>query len=172
MVLYVPTNDSGEVDTVNNYNNTISESTIRNFRIRESKIDLIDSAYYTSAPSPTQILETPTPTPVTEQPVIQEIQSVTPVVIGGLETLICSYPWPCWEAISIAQCESGVNINGELDGVWAVSWTGTSYGLFQLNKIHVNKWPDFWENWMIPEWNVAHAFEMWSTSGWGPWDCW
>lgn len=53
----------------------------------------------------------------------------------------------------------------------AVSWTGTSFGLFQLNSIHAGRCPGFWENWDDPAWNTACAYSLWVEQGWAPWDC-
>ena len=54
----------------------------------------------------------------------------------------------------------------------AISWDGSSYGVMQLNSIHAYKWPDFWERWMEPEWNIAHAHELYLEQGFRPWSCW
>jgi hypothetical protein len=59
-------------------------------------------------------------------------------------------------------CESG----GRPDAVG-----GNNYGLFQLSDIHARAIPDFWEHWMIPEFNVAWAFGFYSDGGWSPWGC-
>ncbi len=87
----------------------------------------------------------------------------------GFEAIICSKPWPCSQAIEVASCESGLNRNGRLDGNWATN--GNNYGLFQINSIHANKWPDFFQDWMDPVKNTEWAFEIWSKSGWAPWEC-
>jgi hypothetical protein len=88
----------------------------------------------------------------------------------GLEAIVCSFPWPCEEAIAVAACESGVDANGRLDGNWAHSSTG--YGLFQINAVHAWRWPDFWEAWMDPYKNTAWAYEIWlDWGGWSAWTC-
>jgi len=53
-----------------------------------------------------------------------------------------------------------------------VSWTGESYGLFQINSIHAYRFVGFWERWMEPEYNTMMAYTLWSEQGWAPWDCW
>src|SRR3990172_6983656 len=89
--------------------------------------------------------------------------------LDGIEAIICSYVWPCGEALAVAACESGHGTDGRLDGAWAVG--GSSYGVFQINAIHAYRWPDFWEAWMIAERNVAWAYELWAEQGWRPWSC-
>jgi hypothetical protein len=87
----------------------------------------------------------------------------------GFEAIVCSKPWPCGEAIAVASCESGLDRNGRLDGNWATN--GNNYGLFQINGVHADLWPDFFENWMDPVKNTEWAYEIWSQSGWRPWSC-
>lgn len=83
-----------------------------------------------------------------------------------LGEIVASYPWPINEAFRIAECESGWNPE-------AVSWAG-SYGLMQL---HAATWasvfPDFWQRWADPLWNVATAWEIYKRAGYSfsPWDC-
>lgn len=60
-------------------------------------------------------------------------------------------------------CESG----GRPDAIGG----GSNYGLFQLNAIWAKRWPEFWQRWSDAAWNIAHAFELWTSSGWGPWGC-
>jgi hypothetical protein len=60
-------------------------------------------------------------------------------------------------------CESGGRPNA-IGG-------GSNYGLFQLNAIHARTMTGFWENWMVPEWNVAHAYGLYTARGWRPWAC-
>lgn len=112
------------------------------------------------------VMDTPTPTPVIETIITNNN------VEGYLEKLICSYPWPCEEALYVARCESGVDdFTGLLDGQNATN--GFSYGVFQLHAdTHAKFILDFWEHWMIPEFNVAWAYGIWSDGGWKQWDCW
>jgi hypothetical protein len=119
------------------------------------------AAAATAAPQPT-----PAPTP---EPVPQPAAALAPLPADGLEGIICSKPWPCAEAIAVASCESGLDRNGRLDGNWATN--GNNYGLFQINGVHANLWPDFYDNWMDPVKNTEWAYELWSTSGWRPWQC-
>jgi hypothetical protein len=124
--------------------------------------DATPPATVAPSPSPAPITPTPPTTP-TPAPVVQ------PLPADGLEALVCSYAWPCQEALAVAGCESGVDAKGNLDGFWASSRTG--YGLFQINPIHVRRFPDFWESWMDPAKNTAWAFQIWSEQGWRPWAC-
>lgn len=89
--------------------------------------------------------------------------------LDGLEALVCSYPWPCAEALAVARCESGVDAAGRLNGTAAVG--GSSYGLFQINAVHAYRWPEFWDEWMDPTKNTDWAFQLWSEQGWSPWTC-
>ena len=83
-----------------------------------------------------------------------------------LGEIVAAYPWPINEAFRIVDCESSWNPD-------AVSWAG-SYGLMQ---IHSATWapvfPEFWERWADPEWNVATAWEIYKRAGYSfaPWDC-
>jgi Lysozyme like domain len=88
---------------------------------------------------------------------------------GSFETIVCAEPWPCGEAIAVAACESGTDRNGKLDGNWATD--GYSYGLFQINAIHADRWADFWSAWSDPVKNTEWAFEIYSEQGWSPWSC-
>lgn len=126
----------------------------------------------TPAPTPA---ETPAPTPE-PAPVVVEAPAPTPAVAqvieypaGSLEAIVCSMPWPCEEAVSVARCESGTDSSGNLDGNWATN--GNNYGLFQINSIHASRWSDYWDNWMDPVRNTQFAFDIWSESGWRPWHC-
>ena len=130
----------------------------------------------TPAPTPAPTPEpTPAPTPaVLGASLPQSLPPApavpTPPLEGGLEALVCSYSWPCEQALAVARCESGVDSAGKLDGIYAVS-SRNSYGLFQINSIHARRFPDFWESWMDPAKNTAWAYQIWSEQGWRPWSC-
>lgn len=107
---------------------------------------------------------TPSPTPVaTEVPVPQAV----PVPASGIERLVCSYDWPCAQALRVMWCESG----GEPT---AYNPSGAS-GLFQImRRYHEDKVIALgytWDQIFIPEVNVAVAYKIYSGSGWGLWDC-
>jgi hypothetical protein len=120
---------------------------------------------------------TPTPAPAPPaaelQPPARTVRSAANAAIqtytDGFEAIICSKPWPCAQAIEVASCESGLDRNGRLDGNWATN--GNNYGLFQINSVHADNWPDFYQDWMDPVKNTEWAFEIWSKSGWAPWEC-
>jgi len=130
--------------------------------------DLADTARPATVAEPTPAPLTPTP-PTTPTPAPTTAPAVQ-LPPDGLEALVCSYAWPCQEALAVARCESGVDATGKLDGVFATS-SRSSYGLFQINAIHARRFPDFWESWMDPSKNTAWAFQIWSEQGWRPWSC-
>jgi hypothetical protein len=108
---------------------------------------------------------TPAPTPVpTPAPIafVAPPPPPPPVPTAGIEGLICSYAWNCQEALSVARCESGLRPD-------AIG--GSNYGLFQMNQVHANRFPGFWELWSDPVSNASWAFQLWSASGWRPWGC-
>lgn len=128
-------------------------------------------------------LDEPTPTPVPDVPPTTEADSdganrgnervhlqqgsiVDGAALTPLGEIVASYPWMP-EAFAVVSCESNWN-------PLAVSWAG-SYGLMQL---HAPTWapvfPDFWQRWSDPEWNVATAWEIYKRAGYSfsPWDCW
>jgi hypothetical protein len=131
-----------------------------------------------AAPTPSPAPETPAPTPApTPEPAPAPVEPPPPPVVaevieypaGSIEAIICSMPWPCAEAISVAACESGRDMNGNLDGNWATN--GANHGLFQINSIHAYRWPDYWDNWMDPVRNTQFAWDIYAESGWRPWHC-
>jgi hypothetical protein len=137
----------------------------------------------TLSPTPVPTLEAtsvPSPEP-TAAPAPVATLAPAPIVqpaAGSLEALICSFSWPCGEAIAVASCESGTDAAGNLDGTWASN--GTSYGLMQLAPAYHPDWTDFWNdpdgsgvpNWARAEYNVAHAYGLWVQSGtWQHWSC-
>ena len=91
---------------------------------------------------------------------------LAPVVsYTALGEIVAAYPWPINEAFAVVDCESSWNPG-------AVSWNGTSYGLWQIWQGHAWRWPDFWSEWDNPEVNTQWAFELYLEQGWGIWDCW
>jgi hypothetical protein len=127
--------------------------------------------------TPVKTDDTPTPAPAPPaaelQPHARTARSAVNAAIqnptDGFEAIICSKAWPCAEAIEVASCESGLDRRGRLDGNWARN--GNNYGLFQINSIHAYGWADFYQDWMDPVKNTEWAFEIWSRSGWVPWEC-
>lgn len=126
-------------------------------------------------PAPTATPEPPAPTPAvaaevaTPPPPPAAAPAAISLPADGIEAIICALPWPCQQAINVAACESGRDMQGRLDGSWATN--GNNYGLFQINSIHANKWPDFWDHWMDPTRNAQFAYDIWLAQGWWPWDC-
>jgi len=120
-----------------------------------------------------QIESPPTPPPPTPPPVPEPTPAApppapTPVPFAQLskpeiETLVCTYSWPCEQALKVMWCESGAR-------PWAVG-RGTYYGLYQISLIHARRFPDFWNAWMDPAKNIQWAHTLWSRQGWKPWSC-
>ena len=101
------------------------------------------------------------------------VESVTVAYLGVegevvsytiLGEIVAAYDWPLNEAFAVVDCESSWN-------PLAVSWDGSSYGLFQINAIHFWRWPNAWSEWMLPEVNTAWAWELYQEQGWGIWSC-
>lgn len=150
---------------------------------RSLKQDLLSSVRIPASPPAAPIAEetpapppeapAPEPTPavaaVSETPVPQPTPEPPPPYTDGLEAMICAMPWPCWEAIAVAACESGRDMSGRLDGAWATN--GNHYGLFQISGIHAYRFPGFYENWMDPQFNINMAYTIWAEQGWWPWSC-
>jgi hypothetical protein len=122
-----------------------------------------------ATPSPTPPL-TPSPEP-TPEPTPAHTPEPTPAPTipaymlppEELKALICSYAWPCEEALRVKWCEAGNR--------WDSIGFGANYGGFQINSIHARRIPDFWTSWMDPAKNTAWAFDIWSRQGWKPWAC-
>ena len=106
------------------------------------------------------------------------VEPIVPVPVpdlrepASLRALICSFSWPCEEALAIVYGPTPVCPTGESNGdPEAVSWNGTSYGLWQINSIHAWRWPDFWKRWPEPMRNTEYAYELWAEQGFVIWDC-
>jgi hypothetical protein len=79
-----------------------------------------------------------------------------------IQSAVCSYAWPCEQALAVMWCESG----GTPTAVG-----GANYGLFQINQIHARRIADFWSAWMDPASNIEWAYQLWARQGWKPWGC-
>jgi len=95
---------------------------------------------------------------------------------GPIERIVCSYDWDDATAIRTFSCESGTDpVTGVMDGAYAVG--NGSYGVAQIQDVHAAGIPDFWEHWMIPEFNIAWAYGIWrdwqnrGLNGWLQWTC-
>jgi hypothetical protein len=114
----------------------------------------------TPAPAPA-----PEPTPEPAQP---PTPAATPIPVSAMskseiEALVCTYPWPCAEALKVLWCESGGK-------PWAIG-RGSNYGLFQINQVHGRRFSNFWNTWMDPAKNIEWAYSIWARQGWKPWGC-
>jgi len=93
----------------------------------------------------------------------------------AIQAIICAYDWDCDSALRIVYGPTVTCPTGESGGrVNAVNPDGTSFGLFQLFAlVWARVFPDFWENWMKPEWNTAKAYIIYERAGhsFSPWSC-
>ncbi len=80
-----------------------------------------------------------------------------------IEGLVCTYGWPCEQALRVMWCESG--------GKPYAIGRGANYGLFQINQVHAPRIPDFSTAWMDPAKNIEWAYALWARQGWKPWAC-
>jgi len=99
-----------------------------------------------------------------------------------VEALICSYSWPCGEALAVVYGPTPPNErapvgcpNGESGGNPSAS-NGDHAGLFQISR----RWHEWrflrrgwtWADAFDAERNIAVAYEIWvDNSGWSPWSC-
>ena len=79
-----------------------------------------------------------------------------------IEALICSFDWPCAQALRVARCESTLNPRAYSRG---------NYGLMQINAVHSRRVGGNLEALYDPETNLRVAFQIWSEQGWSPWGC-
>lgn len=81
----------------------------------------------------------------------------------GTQALICSFGWPCGQALAVAWCESKFD---------AGAYNAGNIGLFQVNAVHVGRVPGGDPAALFdPAVNVAVAYAIWADQGWGPWAC-
>ena len=113
----------------------------------------------TPAPPPTPA-PAPEPTPAPPTPTAAPFPQLSRAEI---ETLVCTYPWPCEQALKVMWCESGGK-------PWAIG-RGANYGLFQINVVHARRIPDCWTAWMNAARNIEWGYALWARQGWKPWAC-
>ena len=101
----------------------------------------------------------PNPNPIRDTGTTE--RSVDLYTNSAFADYICTLQWDCAYAQRVIHCESKDN---------PLSDNGSDRGLFQLNQIHAIKWPDYWQNWSDPYWNINHAYELYvEWGGWKPW---
>jgi hypothetical protein len=120
------------------------------------------NAYARLIPTPTPT-PTPDPTPTPPARVAPHEATATSVQAqagGSLEALVCSMPWDCETALRIMWCEShGQNVQNAGGGPYV--------GPFQVGLFHFRSGEDPWH---VPT-NVAVAYRVYLSSGWGAWSC-
>jgi hypothetical protein len=123
-----------------------------------ARLERLDEGVQTpsATPAPTPEPTPPPPPPPTPVP-------ISPMAKTEIEALVCTYSWPCGEALRVMWCESGGR-------AWAVG-RGSNYGLFQINQVHASRFANFWNAWMDPVSNVQWAYSIWARQGWRPWGC-
>jgi len=100
----------------------------------------------------------PTPTPS----LVATMEAESPKTLS-ITDIICSFSWPCWEAISVARCESGLN-------PYAENPSGAQ-GLFQMMRQY-HTWRYHGGNWYDPWTNISAAYSLWAETGsWHHWVC-
>jgi hypothetical protein len=85
-----------------------------------------------------------------------------PALPLSIEALICSYDWPCSEALSVMYCES----SGAPNAYNAIS--GAS-GLYQLVQRYHGWRLGEGESFFDASTNVRITHELWSEQGFEPW---
>lgn len=95
------------------------------------------------------------------------IQGDSPLPTDRLEGIICSFSWPCGEALAIIACESGFD-------PYEVG-PYRSRGLMMIHPVHAWRFErlgwDYWTDVFVPERNLAIAAEIYAEQGWRPWTC-
>ena len=128
---------------------------------------------------PEPVLVAPVAADGTLEPLAGPTEAPHEFVSGSLEAMLCQLPWPCWEAVSVAACESGRNLDGFLDGALATNyWTGTPqegdgvFGLMQIAlPLHQGILDVYGGDWRDPWANAQTAYQLWLGKG-GTWTHW
>lgn len=90
-----------------------------------------------------------------------ETSSVQVVEPMTLEQLVCSYSWPCQQALAVMNCESHGNVLAS-DG-------GYNAGLFQIAIAYHSRRLRPGESLYQAEANIRIAHEIWTEQSWRPW---
>lgn len=78
--------------------------------------------------------------------------------------VVCAYPWPCQEALTVAWCESRFRPD-------AVGRLGER-GLLQIHPVHMDRIRSLgytWDDIFQVRLNVEVAYAIWKERGWRPW---
>ena len=88
---------------------------------------------------------------------------------GGVDAIVCSYSWPCDEALRVVYGPTPTCPTGESGGNWSAE-NGPNIGGFQVN---IDAHPYTREQMLDPEQNIAAAYGIWLDSGgnWSAWSC-
>lgn len=125
--------------------------------------------------------------PVMEYPAAMAAATSSPkVVVRKTETrkvpgdctmysdIIGKYDWPVTVAMRICRDESGGDTNAKNWGDKHYDLNGdlicvSSQGLMQIGCIHPIALGYTTEDLLVPEKNIAMAYELWKVAGWCPW---
>lgn len=126
-------------------------------------------AFPTTSMSTTSSTTTSATTTTTPAPP-ETNRAPTPAVAGDDEVLAAIARWfPDLydQAVGVANCESTMHADAR---------AGPNYGLFQINRVHVDQWADvtgtsFASSWSDPNLNAQFARWLYDEQGWGPWAC-
>lgn len=76
-----------------------------------------------------------------------------------IQEMICSYDWPCEQALRVAMCESTMNPNAR---------NGPNIGLFQINYLAHRESA---EALLEASYNIQVAYSIYQSQRWSPWSC-
>lgn len=124
---------------------------------------------------PSLVDPTPEPGPTVlvgevDEPIVEpvgepvDVPVPPPAPVGGVEEIICAYPWDCAKAIRVVSCETGGTFNPA-----AYNPAGPYYGWWQIGGVH------FWrpecpgDRMFDPVANTACAWALYQEQGWAPW---
>ncbi|KKK85834.1 hypothetical protein LCGC14_2769310, partial [marine sediment metagenome] len=83
-----------------------------------------------------------------------------------LQRLVCSYSWPCEEALRVIECESKGDPNAYSPAY------GGMYGLMQIHYgSHYDKFDGVAADLFDPVVNLEVGNVIWQDSGWEQWEC-
>lgn len=98
---------------------------------------------------------------------VTRVEAPRAVFTGNVEqwrSLVSQYNWNVDTVLAIMRCESGGNPNAVGDRSTAYA----SYGLMQVRALPGRPSPEWL---LVPENNIAYAYQLYASSGFRPWTC-